>query len=154
MIFLRVKELRGESDPRLLSLHSNHHDLRQLSPTVIVSKSTITEGVMMIDSDNKHPPPIQNEYQKITLGHIRDFIHHHKIQVEALEEYLRGSTELLDGFELDFKRLISKRSSFRNIKSKYRRYKRGLDDQGDRVLLHLEDLKARIRQELEDEEVE
>ncbi|KAL9550038.1 hypothetical protein PS6_005746 [Mucor atramentarius] len=142
----RVKELRGESDPRLLSLHTHLQP-----PTIAVSKSTTTQTIIsnQISQQSLPPPePAKDDiYEKITIGHVKDFVHHHRIQVEAIEAYLRGSMELLKCLEMNLKKPLSRHS----MKSKRAKYRDELKAKNSQALDRLQDLKARIREELEDE---
>ncbi|KAK4515126.1 uncharacterized protein ATC70_002736 [Mucor velutinosus] len=153
----RVKELRGESDPRLL-LHNTHLQ----PPTVTVSKSTTTTPTIISNDIHKTheqqppppPPPLtpatqQDLYDNFTIGHVKGFIRHHKTQVEAMEAYLRGSTELLNHFETNLKHPLSRHS----MASKRTKYKNELIAKSDQALHCIEGLKAKIREELEDEEI-
>ncbi|CEP19914.1 hypothetical protein [Parasitella parasitica] len=100
---------------------------------------------------NDQPQPIEHEYEKITLAHVKKFLYHHQIQVEAFEDYLRGSIESLDGFEFDFRRLMSTKRPAHIIKTRYTDYKNKLYVEGIPVSQYLMDLKKKIREELEDE---
>lgn len=130
-------------------MHSKHI-LPQSTATV--SKSTTNLTIISNNNEQQSPQTSDTEYDKITIGHIKDFIHHHKIQVGANEAYLRSSRKLLDIFELDFKRLLSGESVSNNMKSKYTAYKSELYDSSDQFSSYLEDLKAKVIEELEDEE--
>ncbi|KAG1101366.1 hypothetical protein G6F42_017519 [Rhizopus arrhizus] len=142
----RVKELRGESDPRLLSLHTHLQP-----PTIAVSKSTTTQTIISNQISQQSLPPPEpakdDTYEKITIGHVKDFIHHHRIQVEAIEAYLRGSMELLKCLEVNIKKPLSRHS----MESKRTKYRDELKAKNSQALHRLQDLKARIRDELEDE---
>ncbi|KAL0143677.1 P-loop containing nucleoside triphosphate hydrolase protein [Mucor lusitanicus] len=146
----RVKELRGESDPRLLSLHNTH-----LQPsTTTVSKSTTT--IISKSSRKTYEPPAppapaaqENAHDSFNMGHVKDFIRHHRTQIEVMEAYLRGSTELLNHFEMNLKQSLSRDS----MAAKRAHYKNELIAKGDQALCCIDGLKAKIREELEDEEI-
>ncbi|GAN10960.1 kinesin-like protein KIF2C isoform 3 [Mucor ambiguus] len=151
----RVKELRGETDPRLFSLHNTH-----LQPsTIIVSKSTATTTPTIISNNTNHKMPEQPSlltpatqedlYDSFTIDHVKDFIRHHRTQVKAMEAYLRGSAELLNHTEMNLRQSMSRHS----MTWKRTNYKNELIAKSDQALSCIEGLKAKIREELEDEEI-
>lgn len=83
------------------------------------------------------------------MGHVKDFIRHHRTQIEVMEAYLRGSTELLNHFEMNLKQSLSRDS----MAAKRAHYKNELIAKGDQALCCIDGLKAKIREELEDEEI-
>ncbi|KAI8646769.1 P-loop containing nucleoside triphosphate hydrolase protein [Parasitella parasitica] len=137
----RVKELRGESIPK----SSLNYGSDSQPSTITAPCSTVLD---------EHAKLLDHEYEKITLAHIKDFLHHHRIQVGGLEDYVRGSIELLDGFELDFRRLMSTRSTANTIRRRYADYKNKLHIKSMQVSRYLMDLKKKIKEELEDEQLD
>lgn len=91
----------------------------------------------------------EDSYDSFTIGHVKDFIRHHRTQVKAMEAYLRGSTELLNRFEMHLQQSLSRHS----MASKSIKYKSELVAKSDQALHCIQGLKATIREELEDEEI-
>lgn len=142
-----MKELRGDSDPRI-----NAEVMEQEEPITPIVSTHQNEEVAAITNQLPQPLPIQ----KITKSHIKKFVHAHKIQVEAVETYLRGSTELVNEFERDYEELSNYKSAVADetLVEKYIDYKTELDYKGNRVTYFLDILKNKIKGELADEEEE
>jgi hypothetical protein len=144
-----VKELRGESDPRL-NMESMEEKEEPITP--ILSNAQKNDEPTRKDTMSRvSAPPLVH---KITKRHIKKFIHDHKIQVEAVEAYLRSSIELVNDFEHDCEELNKYNSTAADeiLSEKYIHYKTELDYKGNRVNYFLDILKNKIKEELADEE--
>ncbi|KAI7899305.1 P-loop containing nucleoside triphosphate hydrolase protein [Cokeromyces recurvatus] len=167
----RVKELKGESDPRLLnttttttnnvleesSLFQKEQDDPMLLEPEITISTTITNDNTSQSTPTVHipihhlqPPP------KLTKRHINNFIHSHKIQVEAFEAYIRSSNELIAQFERDFE-YLTRRDDERSkqlLKEKFENYQQELSYKGSHVDYFLQNLKSKVKAELVDDDEE
>ncbi|KAI9478025.1 MAG: P-loop containing nucleoside triphosphate hydrolase protein [Benjaminiella poitrasii] len=160
----RVKELKGESDPRLLNtqeessfFHSDHEEEDSpaiKTPTSYNGNEDSLDNVDMNQSPSNIPNNMQPSPPKLTKRHINNFIHSHKIQVEAFEAYIRGSNELITQFERDFEYLMNREDerSKQLLKDKFENYQQELFYKGSHVDYFLQNLKDKVKAELVDEE--
>lgn len=165
MIYLscRVKELRGESDPRL----SNNNDSEPSpsppplssspSPEPQPSAPTVLEAhVAPAAQPIQSIKPIhsvrevhveEDEHEKLDKNHIREFLHWHQVEVHGNELQLNEAKKLIEDFSLDLEN-----ANLDMIQYKYTKYKQTLEDLLHRKVCFIENLKNRIKKELVDEQ--
>lgn len=121
-----MKELKGESDPRLLN------------------------NIPTLQSE----PDMNIPAAKITKEHIKNFIKIHELQIEACELYLRSATNLLNEFQFNFDELAKAQDSTfakQLLQEKYNQYQSDLLTRGEHFNYFSHNLITKIKQELADE---
>ncbi|KAI8968860.1 P-loop containing nucleoside triphosphate hydrolase protein [Mycotypha africana] len=173
----RVKELRGESDPRLVenqaAILQNKRDSTTIT-TVPNSEQRMvynhspanysmpnTRTSPMNNNTTTHRPSDSSSSllpttppQRLTKDHIKAFIHEHKLQMEAVETYLRDSNTLIEDLEYTMEHLLPIGGDIVNqlLEERYRDYRNDLLHKGERVEHSLNNLKAKIEEDLADED--
>lgn len=126
MIKCRVKELRGESDPRL----SNDDEEE-------------------VEADIEAEPDIEAEEKKtgLTKAHVAEFVHWHQVEVAGNEMQLQEDIKMMNDFEFDLETITDPDLLDKRIME----YKRNVQHLLDRKSCLIENLKNRIAKELVDE---
>ncbi|KAI7887830.1 P-loop containing nucleoside triphosphate hydrolase protein [Mucor mucedo] len=136
----RVKELRGESDPRL----SNNHDISDNNNDAAASGASGTDDADVNASNTTNK---EEEKTGLTKAHVTDFIHWHQVQLGGNEIQLREDNEMIAELE----NLLDTEISSEEIQKRFVEYKRNVQHLLDRKSCLVENLKNRIAKELVDE---
>lgn len=139
IFFCRVKELRGESDPRLQLQQQEISD--EDEDTVMTEK----EEQDKVEEEEEEEEEGE-ERRRITHGHIRDFIRFHRVLVECDQTFAQESQDLLDDLSWQ---LHQKRPNDPSLLENYKACTQGLEDLMNRKNFNIQKLRDRMEMELE-----
>lgn len=139
ILFGRVKELRGESDPRL---QLQQQEISEEDEDIVMTENEEQDkGVEEVEEEEEG-----EERRRITHGHIRKFKRFHEVQMEHHQKLLQVSQDLLDDISLQ---LVKKRPNDPFSLEQYKAYTQGLEDLLNRKDVVTQKLRDRMEMELE-----